>query len=284
MYKIDIEIDGMMCGMCEAHVADVIRKTVNDARKVAVSHTKGTAVFLTEEKPDEDKIKDAIDATGYTVMSMKCDIYRKKNIYVNFVSQTRKPEGSLGKIMVNSMNGGHAKMADWGLSHLKDIDPKDIVEIGCGGGRNAGELLKKYPDSHVLAVDYSEVSVNKTKEYNKAMIERGRCTVRQVDVSSLDLPLEKYDLATAFETIYFWPGLGKCFLEVAKVLKTGGSFMIVNESDGKDETSLKYEKIIDGMRCYTPETIGNTLLQSGFSAVEIHHHDSKPWICVIAKK
>ncbi|MBP5495271.1 MAG: heavy-metal-associated domain-containing protein [Lachnospiraceae bacterium] len=74
MYKIDIEIDGMMCGMCEAHVADVIRKTVNDARKVAVSHTKGTAVFLTEEKPDEDKIKDAIDATGYTVMSMKCDI------------------------------------------------------------------------------------------------------------------------------------------------------------------------------------------------------------------
>ena len=39
-------------------------------------------------------------------------------LYKNFVSQTRKPEGVLGKMMVNGMNGGHAKMADWGLSHL----------------------------------------------------------------------------------------------------------------------------------------------------------------------
>ena len=40
------------------------------------------------------------------------------------------------------------------------------------------------------------------------------------------------------ETIYFWPGLKECFAQVAKVLKPGGTFMIVNESDGTDETSL----------------------------------------------
>ena len=44
-------------------------------------------------------------------------------LYKNFVSQTRKPEGVLGKMMVNGMNGGHAKMADWGLSHLTTIAP-----------------------------------------------------------------------------------------------------------------------------------------------------------------
>ncbi len=66
-------------------------------------------------------------------------------LFKNFVSQTRKPEGVLGKMMVNEMNGGHARMADWGLSHLTSIAPEEIVEIGCGGGRNAGELLKKYP-------------------------------------------------------------------------------------------------------------------------------------------
>ena len=64
-------------------------------------------------------------------------------LFKNFVSQTRKPEGVLGKMMVNGMNGGHAKMADWGLSHLRSIAPEDIVEIGCGGGRNAGELCEK---------------------------------------------------------------------------------------------------------------------------------------------
>ena len=31
----------------------------------------------------------------------------------------------------------------------------------------------------------------------------------------------EYELATAFETIYFWPGLEKCFAEVARILKPG---------------------------------------------------------------
>jgi trans-aconitate methyltransferase len=126
-------------------------------------------------------------------------------LFKKFISQTRKPEGFMGKMMVNGMNGGHARMADWGLSHLDTVNPMEIVELGCGGGRNAGELLKKYPAAKVTAIDYSEVSVGKAREYNKAMIEAGRCTVRQGDVSALDLPEEKYDLATAFETIYFWP-------------------------------------------------------------------------------
>ena len=169
-------------------------------------------------------------------------------LYKNFVSQTRKPEGVLGKMMVNGMNGGHAKMADWGLSHLTTIAPEEIVEVGCGGGRNAGELLKKYPSAKVTAIDYSEVSVGIATEYNAEAIKSGRCTVQQGDVSALTLPEGKYDLATAFETIYFWPGLEKCFAQVAKVLKPGGVIMIVNESDGTDETNLKYEKIIEGMK------------------------------------
>ena len=205
-------------------------------------------------------------------------------LFKNFVSQTRKPEGVLGKMMVNGMNGGHAKMADWGLSHLTSIAPEEIVEIGCGGGRNAGELLKKYPSSHVTAIDYSEVSVSKASAYNSEAIKQGRCEVKQGDVSALTLPEGKYDLATAFETIYFWPGLKECFAQVAKVLKPGGTFMIVNESDGMDETSLKYEKIIDGMKCHTVEEIEGTLKDAGFSNVKSDHHKSKPWITVIARK
>ena len=78
--------------------------------------------------------------------------------------------------------------------------------------------------------------------------------------------LEKsYDLATAFETIYFWPGLTQCFSQVAKVLKPGGYFMVCNESDGTDAASLKFEKIIDGMKNYTAEDITAALKEAGFS-------------------
>ena len=92
-------------------------------------------------------------------------------LFKDYVSQARKPEGFLGKLMLNGMNSGHARMADWGFSHLPEIDPKSAVDLGCGGGRNAGELLKLFPGAHVTAVDYSELSVEKAKEYYQNMIE-----------------------------------------------------------------------------------------------------------------
>ena len=202
----------------------------------------------------------------------------------NYVSQTRKPEGFLGKMMLSGMNSGHARMADWGFSHLPEITPEKALDLGCGGGRNAGELLKMYPKAHVTAIDYSQLSVAKAKEYNQEMIAAGRCTVEPGDVSNLKLPKEAFDLATAFETIYFWPGLEACFAQVAGVLKPGGIFMICNESDGTDADSLKFEKIIDGMKNYTAEQIEEALKKAGFSAVSSDHHPSKPWITVIAKK
>lgn len=205
-------------------------------------------------------------------------------LFKKFVSQTRKPEGFLGKVMVGGMNSGHAKMADWGMNHLDKENYEKIVELGCGGGRNAGELLKKYPQSHVTAIDYSPLSVEKATEYNREAIQTGRCDCRQGDVASLPFETEQFDLATAFETVYFWPGIEHCFAEVFKVLKQEGVFLIVNESDGQDTTSQKFEKIIDGMKIYTEEQIRDALLKAGFSKVTSNHHASHPWITVVAEK
>ena len=201
-----------------------------------------------------------------------------------FFNQTRKPEGFLGKLMLSGMNSGHAKLADWGLAHLPKLSVSDAVDLGCGGGRNAGELLKKYPTAHVTAIDYSSLCVEKASKYNRAMIAAGRCTVRQGDVSDLQLPASSFDLATAFETIYFWPGLENCFAQAAKVLKPGGVFLICNESDGTDPTGVKFETIIDGMKSYTPQEIEAALKAAGFSQVMTAHHPTKPWITVLARK
>lgn len=196
-------------------------------------------------------------------------------LFKDYVSQTRKPEGVLGKMMLSGMNSGHAKMADWGMRHLPEMSPEQAADLGCGGGRNAGELLKKYPGAHVTALDYSDLSVEKAKDYNKDMIAAGRCTVLQGDVSDLQLERGAYDLATAFKTIYFWPGLTKCFSQVGKILKDGGYFMICNESDGTDAASLKFEKIIEGMKNHTVEEITAALKEAGFSKVKSFHHKGK---------
>ena len=123
-------------------------------------------------------------------------------LFKDFVRQTRKPEGFLGKMMVSGMNTGHAKLEDWGFLHLPDITPERTVDLGCGGGRNAGEMLKKYPKAHVTAVDYSALSVEKAKAYNKAMIAAERCEVLQGDVSDLQLPAEAFDLRMEQKTFH----------------------------------------------------------------------------------
>ena len=201
-----------------------------------------------------------------------------------FFNQTRKPEGILGALMLQGMNSGHGELADWGFTHLPPLRPAQIVDLGCGAGRNAGEMLKQYPDAHVTAIDYSPLSVEKAASYNKKSIDAGRCTVLQGDVSDLRLEAESIELATAFETVYFWPGLERCFEQVAHVLKPGGLFLICNESDGLDATGTKFEKIIDGMKVYKAEEIEAALHKAGFTEVNTDHHGRKPWICVLARK
>lgn len=206
-------------------------------------------------------------------------------LFRKYVNQTRKPEGKLGRMMLNGMNSGHAKLADWGMSHLGGITPPSMIaELGCGGGRNAGELLKRFPAAKGTAIDYSPLAVETAIKYNNALVDGGRLEVKQGDVSALALPDNTYDLATAFETVYFWPGLEKCFSQVCRILKPGGYFMIVNESDGTDSTGAKFEKIIDGMKVYTESQLRTALLGAGFSIVNTTHHKYKPWLTIIAQK
>ena len=84
----------------------------------------------------------------------------------NYLQQTQKPDGLLGSLMISSMNRHHAKLADWGMSHLVNISPDTIEELGCGGGRNVKVLLRKYPDAKISALDYSPLSVRKTMQTN----------------------------------------------------------------------------------------------------------------------
>jgi len=78
MIKTTLRIEGMMCSMCEAHIKEVIRRTVPGAKKVSASHIKGEACFLTEEAVDENRVKNAIAGTGYTCICAATEPCEKK--------------------------------------------------------------------------------------------------------------------------------------------------------------------------------------------------------------
>lgn len=195
-------------------------------------------------------------------------------------NNTGKPQGLLGKMMVTSMNSGHAGVADWGMGLLDVSDPVAIADLGCGGGRNAAKLMEKYPAARLTALDHSEVSVEKTKQVNQATVQSGRCTVLQGDVFGMPFTDEAYDLVTAFETVYFWPGPEMSFREVCRVLKKGGTFLIVNESDGENKADEKWTGMIDGMTIYDARQLTDALKQTGFARVDVHKNEKKHWLCL----
>ena len=81
MNRVLVKINGMACGMCEAHINEVIRKAVPDARKVSSSYRKGEASFLTETQVDLVQLREAIDKTGYVSVSAESAPYQKKGLF-----------------------------------------------------------------------------------------------------------------------------------------------------------------------------------------------------------
>ncbi len=81
MQKAVLKIDGMACGMCEAHINDVVRKTVPGAQKVTSSHKKGETSFIAEGEIDLEALRAAIDKTGYVYRSGEVVPYVKRGLF-----------------------------------------------------------------------------------------------------------------------------------------------------------------------------------------------------------
>ena len=92
MEKIVVIVDGMQCGMCEAHVNEAVRAAF-PVKKVTSSHAKGETVILTEQDIDDAKLKEVIDKTGYEMGTVTREHYEKKGLFSAFRhSLTEQPD------------------------------------------------------------------------------------------------------------------------------------------------------------------------------------------------
>lgn len=66
MIKVTVNVTGMMCGHCEAHVNKAVEAAFG-VQNVVSSHEAGTTTFTAPEKVDEDKLRQVITDAGYEV-------------------------------------------------------------------------------------------------------------------------------------------------------------------------------------------------------------------------
>jgi len=80
MIRTLVSVDGMACGMCEAHVNDAIRAAL-PVKKVTSSHRKRETVILSDARLDHEAVKRAITGAGYTPLSVTEEAVEKKGLF-----------------------------------------------------------------------------------------------------------------------------------------------------------------------------------------------------------
>lgn len=80
MIQTTLQIDGMMCAMCEAHMNDAIRNAFS-VQKVSSSHAKHETVIISKEPLDEEQLRAVVAKTGYTLNGIQQAPYEKPSLF-----------------------------------------------------------------------------------------------------------------------------------------------------------------------------------------------------------
>lgn len=84
MIRIIAQVQGMRCGMCEAHVNDAVRRAL-PVKKVTSSHGKGQTVIIAERDIDDECLRKVIHDTGYDVTDIRREPYEQKQGLFSFL-------------------------------------------------------------------------------------------------------------------------------------------------------------------------------------------------------
>jgi SAM-dependent methyltransferase len=202
------------------------------------------------------------------------------------LQQVRKPSKRFGRFFLWIMNISHSNLTDWGLQHVQIEENFTILDVGCGGGRTIEKLAALAKKGKVYGVDYAEGSVAASLAKNAQLIQAGRVEIKQGSVSHLPFPAARFDLVTAVETQYYWPELVKDMQEILRVLKPGGTLLVIAESYKKGAYNALQRPVMKLLRSSNLGVDEHRELFSaaGYTDIQTFEEHAKGWFCGIGKK
>ena len=202
------------------------------------------------------------------------------------VRQCRKPTWLPGRLIAMQMNVSHRRLTDWALSHVTIEEHFSILDVGCGGGKTIQRLAEQAVDGKVCGVDYSPASVATARRTNAAGIASGRVDIRHASVSALPFDGDSFDLATAVETHYYWPNLVSDLAEVRRVLRVGGTLIVVAEVYRGHGVDWLYSPVMRllGAKYLTADEHRDAFTKAGYADVQVFEERSKGWLCAVGRK
>lgn len=202
------------------------------------------------------------------------------------IRQVRKPTRWLGRPFAWLMNSSHSNLTDWGLTNVPIEKQFTILDVGCGGGRTIQKLAAAATEGKVCGIDYAAGSVAASSRTNAHLIASGRVEIERASVSQLPFPNDTFDLVTAVETQYYWPDMINDMKEILRVLKPGGSLIVIAES----YKGSRYAALQSPAMWLLRSTLLSVNEQkelfsaAGYTDVQLFEERARGWMCATGRK
>lgn len=173
--------------------------------------------------------------------------------------------------------------------HLVDLlkEPQGtLLDIGCADGTTTYQIKKKFPKLKITGLDYYKETIDFAK--------KTKPQIRFVHADAHKLPFgsETFDIVTAIEVLEHLEKPKKVFSEIRRVLKPGGTFIIVQDTDSllfrivwwfwtKSKGAVWNNSHIN---CVPPERLINNLKKEGFKISKIKYTNLKMEVLIKAQK
>ncbi|RKV91375.1 MAG: class I SAM-dependent methyltransferase [Streptococcus sp.] len=168
------------------------------------------------------------------------------------IYQSKRPSGFVGLWMMKLWNRVYMPMVVWSVSQLDHKKRfKAILDVGVGNGASSKYLKMHFPDSQVLGIDISSTAIKSAEELSEPGL-----SFEVKNVENTNLPVEEFDLITAFQTHFHWSDLTQAFTELKRILKQDGTILLACEW-----SKLAY---------YLPDFKKREKLESFLSTLDLH--------------
>jgi 2-polyprenyl-3-methyl-5-hydroxy-6-metoxy-1,4-benzoquinol methylase len=206
---------------------------------------------------------------------------------------------------VAAFKQGNSVLNNIELDILGDVKGKSLLHLQCHFGMDSLDFARR--GASVTGVDFSDAAIDKATALNKELNLNAKFICSDVyELLTNELITEQYDIVfTSYGTIGWLPNLDKWAQVVAKYLKPGGQFLIVDfhpalwmYSDDFSELAYSYfnkEVITTNSATYTEnsnEALGaehgwnhsfgeilSALLNQGLQLKQFEEYDYSPYPC-----
>lgn len=146
-------------------------------------------------------------------------------LFVHLVSQSKRPRGFVGVLMMKLWNRTYLPMVCWASGYIKGKKVNNILDVGVGNGGSTAYLTELFPNANITGIDLSETAI--AEAYKQPI--KGKVSFAVKDITQTDYLSASFDLICAFQTHFHWRNAETAYTEIHRLLTDSGVLLIACE-------------------------------------------------------